>query len=49
MHNNYAANPLDAGAEQADIEALLGHKSIATTPIDADGGQERMEKVVGRL
>jgi site-specific recombinase XerD len=32
-----------------DIEALLGHESVATTPIDADVGQERMEQVVGRL
>lgn len=31
------------------IKAPLGHESIATTPIDTNVGQERMEKVVGRL
>jgi hypothetical protein len=36
-------------AERADIEALLGHESVATTRIDADGGQGRMERVVGKL
>jgi integrase/recombinase XerD len=32
-----------------DIQALLGHESIATTQIYSHVGQERMEKVVGRL
>ena len=49
LHHTYAINPLDAGAERADIEAPLGHESIATTRIDTDVGQERMERVVGRL
>jgi len=49
LRHTYAANPLDAGAERADIEAPLGHERIATTRIDADVGQERMERVVGRL
>ena len=40
---------IPAGAERADIEALLGHESIATTRIYTDVGQERMERVVGRL
>ncbi len=47
--HTYATNPLDARAERADIKAPLGHERIATTRIDADGGQERMEKVVARL
>ncbi|MEI2808555.1 MAG: hypothetical protein V9G18_22200 [Albidovulum sp.] len=49
MRHTYATNPLNAGAERADIEALLGHESIATPQIDTDVGQERMERVVGRL
>ena len=40
---------IPAGAERADIKALLGHESIATTQIYTNVGQERMEKVVGRL
>ena len=36
-------------AEQMDIQALLGHESIATTQIDTHFGQDRMEQVVGRL
>ena len=44
-----AANPLNAGAELVDIKALLGHESIATTQIYTNVGQERMERVVGRL
>ena len=40
---------LDAGAERADIEALLGHESISTTQIYTNIGQERMERVVARL
>ena len=31
-----------------NIKALLGRESIATTRIDADVGQERVERVVGR-
>ena len=46
---SYATNLLDAGAERVDIQALLGHESIATTQIDTHVGQERMEKVVARL
>jgi len=44
-----ATHPLDAGAERVDIKALLGHESIATTPIYTNVGQERMEQVVARL
>ena len=40
---------IPAGAEWVDIEALLGHESIATTQIYTNVGQERMEQVVGRL
>jgi integrase/recombinase XerD len=47
--HTYATNLLNAGAERVDIQALLGHESIATTPIDTNVGQERMEQVVARL
>ena len=30
-----------------DIQALLGHESIATTQIDTHFGQDRMEQVWG--
>jgi site-specific recombinase XerD len=32
-----------------DIQALLGHESVATTLMDTHVGQERMERVVARL
>jgi integrase/recombinase XerD len=47
--HTYATNLLNAGAERVDIKALLGHESIATTPIYTHVGQERMEQVVARL
>jgi integrase/recombinase XerD len=40
---------LNAGAELVDIQALLGHESLATTRIDTYAGQERIEQVVARL
>ncbi len=39
---------IPAGAERADIKALLGHESIATIQIYTNVGQERMEGVVAR-
>lgn len=36
-------------AERVEIQALLGHASIATTQIYTHVGQERMERVVRRL
>jgi len=44
-----ATNRLNTGADRMDIQALLGHESIATTQIYTNVGQERMEQVVGRL
>lgn len=49
LRHTYATNLLNAGAELVDIKALLGHDSIATTQIYTNVGQERMERVVGRL
>lgn len=47
--HTYVTNLLNTGAELADIKALLGHDSIATTQIYTNVGQERMKQVVGRL
>ena len=44
-----ATHRLDAKAELADIQALLGHESVATTPMDTHVRQERMAAVVARL
>ena len=50
LRHTYAPHRLDAGAERADIEALLGHESVATTRIDTTNvGQERMVAVVNKL
>ena len=49
LGNTYATNLLNAGAELVDIQALLGHSTHTTTPIDTYVGQERMEQVVGSL
>ena len=49
LRHTYATNLLNAGAELVDIQALLGHESIATTPMDTHVGPERMERVVARL
>jgi integrase/recombinase XerD len=49
LRHTDATNLLNAGAERVDIQALLGHESIATTQIDSHVGQARMERVVARL
>ena len=49
LRHTYATHLLNAGAERVDIQALLGHESVATNQIDTNVGQERMEQVVGRL
>jgi integrase/recombinase XerD len=49
LRHTYATNLLNAGAELVDIKALLGHSTLNTTQIYTNVGQERMEKVVGRL
>lgn len=41
--------PARRRGRRVDIEALPHHESIAATRIDADGGPERMERVVGGL
>jgi len=49
LRYSFVTNLLKAGAGLVDIKALLGHESVATTPIDTHVGQERMEQVVARL
>jgi site-specific recombinase XerD len=49
LRHTYATHRLNAGAERVDIKALLGHSTINTTQIYTHVGQERMERVVGRL
>ncbi|MCP5159430.1 MAG: tyrosine-type recombinase/integrase [Gammaproteobacteria bacterium] len=49
LRHTYATNRLNAGVERVDIQALLGHESVATTQIYTNVGQERMEQVVARL
>lgn len=39
----------NAGAERVDLQALLGHERISTTPMHAHVGPERMEQGVARL
>ena len=48
LRHTDATHRLNAGAKRVDIQALLGHESVATTRIDACVGQERMERVVAR-
>jgi integrase/recombinase XerD len=47
--HNDDTNLLNAGAEGVNLQALLGHESLATTPMDTHVGQERMKQVVARL
>jgi integrase len=39
---DYATHRLNAGAERVDIQALLGHESVATIQIDTHVGQDWM-------
>jgi integrase/recombinase XerD len=48
LRHTYATNLLNAGAERVDIQALLGHESVATTQIYTHVGQERMAAVVSK-
>jgi integrase/recombinase XerD len=42
LRHAYAMNLLDARTERVDSQALLGHESIATTPMDTHVGPARM-------
>lgn len=43
LRHRYAANLLNVGVELVEIQALLGHSTLNTTPIDAHVDQNRME------
>jgi integrase/recombinase XerD len=43
LRHTYAANLLNVGVELVEIQALLGHSTLNTTPIDAHVDQNRME------
>ncbi|TVR58733.1 MAG: hypothetical protein EA420_16835 [Candidatus Competibacteraceae bacterium] len=49
LRRTYATNLLNAGADLVDIQALPGHESLSTTPVDSHVGPARMERGVGRL
>jgi len=40
---------MEKDLQLADIQALLGHKSIATTQIYTYAGQERLSKLVADI
>jgi integrase/recombinase XerD len=42
----YATRLLEKDVQLVDIQALLGHESIATTQIYTHAGQERLSKLV---
>jgi integrase/recombinase XerD len=48
LRHTCATNLLNSGAERVDIQALLGHESIAATQIDTRVVQDRMA-VVNKL
>ena len=46
LRHTYATRLLENNAQLIDIQALLGHESIATTQIYTHAGQERLSKLV---
>ena len=46
LRHTYTIYLLNAGVEWVDIQALLGHESSATPPIDTNVGQDQMAAVV---
>ena len=49
LRPTYTIYLLNAGAEWVDIQALRGHATLTTTPIDTNVDQDRMAAVVARL
>lgn len=45
-HLTYTTRLLEKDVPLVDIQALLGHESIATTQIYTHAGQERLSKLV---
>jgi integrase/recombinase XerD len=48
-NNTYATRLLEKNVQLVDIQALLGHESIATTQIYTHAGQERLSKLVADI
>ncbi len=46
LRHTYATRLLENNAQLIDIQALLGHESIATTQIYTHAGHERLSKLV---
>jgi site-specific recombinase XerD len=49
LRHTYATRLLEKDAQLVDIQALLGHESIATTQIYTHAGQERLSKLVADI
>jgi site-specific recombinase XerD len=49
LRHSYATRLLEKDVQLVDIQALLGHESIATTQIYTHAGQERLNKLVADI
>ncbi|WP_233144573.1 tyrosine-type recombinase/integrase [Methyloprofundus sedimenti] len=49
LRHTYATRLLEKDVHLIDIQALLGHESIATTQIYTHAGQERLSKLVADI
>jgi len=49
LRHTYATRLLEKDVQLVDIQALLGHESIATTQIYTHAGQERLSKLVANI
>jgi integrase/recombinase XerD len=49
LRHTYATRLLEKNVQLVDIQALLGHESIATTQIYTHAGQERLSKLVADI
>ena len=49
LRHTYATRLLEKDVQLVDIQALLGHESIATTQIYTHAGQERLSKLVSDI
>jgi len=49
LRHTYATRLLEKDVQLVDIQALLGHESIATTQIYTHAGQERLSRLVADI